>query len=200
MIVSWAAANISYGLTGAVLGMREVGALRALTNLILPVAHTTTALQRLVQPYVSGLSGAQGHSATRAPVKIITLLAAGGGCAYLFLMSVFSKQILYFLYGGKFMEFVYLVPWVALCGVLSTADNGFRVGLRAMRSPRSVLLVQCAGAAGCLLIGIPATWMFGLAGVIGSGVLANLATLLVGAQLFHHKAQAAEEIAVPGVD
>jgi O-antigen/teichoic acid export membrane protein len=194
MVVGWAEQNICYGLVGAVLGMAEVGALRALINLALPVVHTTTALRRMVQPHVSGISDREGHSATKVSVKTITLVSVIGGCAYFVLVSVFSGPIFGFLYGGKFKEFAYLVPWLTLGIAITMGTNGFIVGLRAIQSPSSVFVVYCTSAAVNALVGIPAIRIFGLPGLIGTTIAASITTMGVAGLMFRQKTNVGAEV------
>lgn len=188
-VVIWIPGNIFYVLTGAFLGMGEVGGLKALMNIVLPVGHSVAAFSMLFLPYVSGIFGQRGISATRAPVHKIALLYVGGAVVYSFLVSYFREPIFYFLYGGKFMEFVPLVPWAAASTVFWVGAHGFCIGLRAIQSPSAVFVVFCASGAVSIIIGIPATWAFGLPGSIGALVLSTLTALIAASFLFRRKVQ-----------
>lgn len=176
--------NISYVLAGAFLGMAEVGALKALMNLALPVNHTTMALRRLAQPYVSGVSGEQGYPAARGWVRKIGWLFAAGGLLYFAAISGWREPVLRLLYGGNFTAHVELVPWVALCVAISSSAYGFMVGLRAVQRPASILLVHGVEAVVLVGVGLPATWLYGLPGMIGAGVASSLSRLVMSAVEF----------------
>jgi hypothetical protein len=161
--------------------MPQVGALRALLNLALPVNHTAVALQRLALPYVAGLSGRSGYTATRAPVRMMAWLFAAGGLAYFVAATAWREPLVQLLYGGNFSEITALVPAVALCVAVTSSTHGFLVGVRAMQRPALIFRLHCLEAGVLLAAGAPATWLFGLPGIIGAAVLASLARLAVAA-------------------
>lgn len=190
VVVAALAQNVAYGLAAAFLGMAQAGALRALANLALPAAHAGTALRRLVQPYVSTISGARGHSAVRAPVTTICLVYGGGSLAYVAFLTAFTRPIFRMLYGGKFMEFAYLVPLVALSVAFSSTGHAFNVGLRALQLPSLLFVADCTAAAINVLVGVPATRLFGLTGLVCAGALSAFAALVVSSLYFRRRAGA----------
>jgi O-antigen/teichoic acid export membrane protein len=186
-VVNWIPGNIFYSVTGALLGMRDAGAFRGLMNLTLPVAHTASAISLLFLPYLSRTFGREGTAATKNPVERVTLLYGLGAVAY-GAIFVFGHNMLFrLLYGGKFMEFSYLVPWVLLGVLFQVSSYGPCVGLRAVQAPASVFRAYCWSAGVSLLIGIPATWAFGIAGAVGGTALATLASLLASIWLYRGK-------------
>ena len=185
--VKWITGNFSYALTGTLLGMADTGALKALLNFFLPLSHTASSFSLVFQPYVSGIFGRQGRSSTKTPVRRVTLVFLSGGILYLALLMLFKKTIFLLLYGGKFMPFLPLLPWVAVSAVLSVASYGPAIGLRAIRSPSSILAAYSAAGATSILLGIVATWKLGLAGSVGALVLSNLALVIVVTFLFRRK-------------
>jgi O-antigen/teichoic acid export membrane protein len=186
-VVNWIPACIFYSATAALLGMRDVGALRGLMNLTLPVLHTGSAISMLVLPYLARTFGRQGAAATRNPVQRVVLLYALGGAAYGAIFLVGHNAFFHMLYGGKFMEFSYLVPWVLLGTLFQVSAYGPAVALRAIQEPASVFRAYSVSAAVSLAVGIPATWLFGLAGAVGGTALATLACLLSASWLYRRK-------------
>lgn len=192
--MNWIPQNVFYLFSGAFLGLVQTGALKAVMNLVLPVGHTAAAFSRLLQPYLSGLAGEQGPSATRGPVGRISLLLAGGAFSYWALVSLFYEPIFRFLYAGRFVEYAHLVPWATLSIVFWVGAHVHGWGLRALQAPSSDFAVQCVSAGVAVVVGIPATWMFGLPGVMGTAVLSNLAGLTAATLLFRQRFRRPAEI------
>lgn len=189
--------NVSYAITGTLLGMGEVGAVRALMNFGLPLAHACAALRRVAQPYVSGVSGRKGHSATRGPVRMLSTVYAVVGLVFFLFLTVSGERVVRTLYAGHFAAFAHLVPLVSLSAALSAATSGLTVGLRAMQSPSSLFAVDGTVGAVSLAAGIPAAWQFGVAGVIWTSVLSNLVGLIIAFWLYRRKISAATDAAEP---
>jgi O-antigen/teichoic acid export membrane protein len=185
--VMWVWENTSYILTGVLLGARDVGGLKAVGNLILPLAHTTAACGRLAQPYISRLSGQSAHS-TAAPAWTVGLMMSAGAVVYCGVVSVFSVPIFHYLYRDNFVEYARLFPWIGINFVLGVlSHNGLGIGLRALQSPSSVFTAFSVGAVAAVALGFPAGRAFGIEGMIGASIAASVVTLLLSAQFFHRE-------------
>jgi O-antigen/teichoic acid export membrane protein len=183
----WAGENISYTLTAAFLGMREVGELKAILTLFLPLSHIYTALRRLLVPHLASVAGAHGASAANASVKkvnLITFAMSGSACL---ILVFFGRTIFRVLYGGRFMEVAYLVPWAALSLLVTAPINGFDMGLRALRSPATVFTASAAGAGVSVLFYVCGTRMFGLPGTIAANVGAGMIYSTITAFLYYRR-------------
>jgi O-antigen/teichoic acid export membrane protein len=186
----WVPGNVSYGLTGSLLGLADVGRLKALMNFFLPLGQAVNSFGMVFQPHLSRTFGRQGRSATKTPVAMVSLLYLAGGISYWVLLSVFRVPVLRFLYGGKFLESAYLVPWVCCGAVLTVASYAPSMGLRAIQSPSSIFLAYCVAAGVSVAFGTVAIWRYGLAGAIGSFALSGVAVLVTAAALYARKASA----------
>jgi O-antigen/teichoic acid export membrane protein len=96
------------------------------------------------------------------------------------------------LYGGKYLEVAYLLPLVGLETLLSSAAFGPVTVLRAMESPSSIFYARISASVLSLVIGIPLTRSYGLAGAVWSMVLANMAAFLVTVYVLKRKMAAAD--------
>jgi len=105
-------------------------------------------------------------------------------------------QLFQLLYAGKYTSLISLLPWMAFSSVLSTVIFALVIALRAMRSPASVFYASAASGVIALAIGIPATWLWGVAGVIFSFIISNVATL-IATWLLMRRGIEATEIASP---
>jgi O-antigen/teichoic acid export membrane protein len=186
----WIPGNASYALTGTLLGLADVGTLKALLNFFLPLGQAVNSFGLVFQPYLSGVFGREGRSATRTPVRLLALLYLGGGIVYWVLLSVFRVPFLRLLYGGKFLESAHLVPWVCCGAVLTVVSYAPSMGLRAIQSPSSIFVAYCVAGAVSVVFGTVAIWLYGLAGAIGSFVLSGMAVLAVASVLYARKVRA----------
>jgi O-antigen/teichoic acid export membrane protein len=185
----WIPGNVSYSVTGSLLGLADVGRLRVLLNFFLPLGQVANSFGNVLQPYLSGVFSRKGRSATKTPVAIVTLLYLGGGLVYMALVSVFAVPLLRFLYGGRFLESAYLVPWVCCGAVLTVVSYAPSMGLRAIQSPSSIFVAYCVAGGVSVIFGTVGVWRYGLAGAAGSFVLSGAAVLAVAAVLYARSVQ-----------
>jgi O-antigen/teichoic acid export membrane protein len=196
-IVYWVGENISMVFTGAVLGLSEVGAFKALTSLSLPAIHIVVAVGRLVQPHLSRLPASGGTDSLGRSVRTIALLLLGGSLVNLAIMTLFHGPIFRLLYGGKFMEYAHLVPLVALGLVFYAGYQAYCGGSRALQSPASLLGAYSVSMAVSVVFGIPAVRWFGLTGILVNGAVSGFALFAMGAFLFHRKLRSAARRPAP---
>jgi O-antigen/teichoic acid export membrane protein len=76
------------------------------------------------------------------------------------------------------MEVASLLPIVAFGSIVWSAAYGPSIALRAMESPGSVFVAFSLATVLSLLIGVPATWAFGLKGAIWGSNLADVLSLI----------------------
>jgi O-antigen/teichoic acid export membrane protein len=183
----WVPGNITYSLTGAFLGMADTGALKALLNLLLPLSNAVSSFSILFQPYVSGVFAKGGARSTRAPTATVSILYIAAGAIYTILLVALRHPVFHLLYGGRFLDFAYLVPIAGAGTVLTLGSYGAVMGLRAIQRPSLVFAANCAASVISVVAGILGTWKFGLRGLVASMVLSGLAMLLVTAYLFSRR-------------
>ena len=186
-LLTWIPGNIFYSVTGALLGMRDAGAYRGLMNLELPVTHTASAISLLFLPVMARTFGKQGLAATKTPVLRVMMLYAAGAAVYGGIFVAWRKPIFQALYGGNFMEYAWLAPWMLLGVVFQVSSYGPSVGLRAVQAPASVFRVYGVAAAVSLAVGIPATWAFGVVGAAAGTVFSNFACFGMALHLYRKK-------------
>ena len=184
----WIPGNILFALTGSLLGMAEVGALRALMNLPSPLLQAVSSLSNLFQPYIAGIYGKEGRVGTRGPVNLVSLLYVGGGVLYWILVTGWRRPIWGLLYGGKFLEHTFLVPWVTLGVLFFVASYGPAIGLRAIQSPSSVFAAYSTSGIVAIASGVAATWLFGLPGTVASYILSGATLFVAVTYTFRKKA------------
>jgi O-antigen/teichoic acid export membrane protein len=170
--------------------MVEVGTLRAVMNLFLPLSQAVTALSLVILPYVARKHGQKGRAGSLDQTRNIMVLFASSGLAYGAIIIPFRHTVMRFLYNANYTDVAYLVPWLALASLFWICAHSTAIGLRAMQSPSSVCIVYGAASLVCFLVGLPASLAFGLRGVILSINLSSFAALATGIFLIRSKLRA----------
>jgi O-antigen/teichoic acid export membrane protein len=165
-VASWIPANIYYPLLGAFGNMAKSGQLKALMNFTLPVEQVKLALGLLLLPYAASVIGREGRASAGALSRRMTLVAIGVAIVYWAVLFWWQGPAFHVLYSGRYTEVAHLLPIVALGSLAWCGSFGSAITLRAMESPSSVFVAFALATAASLIIGIPATWYYGLSGAI----------------------------------
>lgn len=189
----WTSQNISYTLTAGFLGMAQVGALKAIMTLFLPLTQSMAALKRLILPHLATVSDRDGYRGAADSVRNMMVIYVVGGLAYGILVSLTAKPLFRLLYAGKFMEYTYLVPWAAVASLFGLPAHVIDMGLRAIRSPKSIFSSSCLSALACVCITVPLTWAFGIRGAICSIIFSTAILLVILTVIFRRKSRIAAE-------
>jgi O-antigen/teichoic acid export membrane protein len=174
-------------------GISHAGELRALTNLAGPVLQTYAALSMLFLPYASRVRSKQGNAGVYALTWRLTMLFTAGAVLYWAAIIPFRGFILNVAYGGNYADVGQYLPYFAMETIVWAATVGASIALRAMEAPRSMFFANCAASAITFFIGIPATKIYGMWGVVWSMVLANAAALVITIILLRRKAAETSE-------
>lgn len=177
-LAMWVPQNIYYAVLSGTQGIAAAGDIRALLNLSLPLQRVALALGLLLLPYTARIHSEQGQEGAKAFTRRICYLFAAGSIIYWIFIVGLRHPVFQLLYAGKYTSLLSLLPWMALSSVLSTVIFALVTALRAMRSPASVFYASAASGVIAIAIGIPATWVWGVAGVIFSFIVSNIVTLI----------------------
>jgi len=178
-VAGWIPANIYYPLISSFHGMAASGQLKALMNLTLPLEQVKAALSMLFLPYAARVAARKGASGPTALTTQMTFLAFAGALVYWAFILPFPKQVFQIMYSGKYQDVVGLLPIVAVGSIVWSAAYGPAIALRGMEAPDLVFKAFAVATIGSLVIGVPATWYFGLKGAIWGGNLADFSSLIM---------------------
>jgi len=178
-VAGWIPANIYYPLISSFHGMAASGQLKALMNLTLPLEQVKAALSMLFLPYAARVAARKDGSGATALTAQMTLLAFAGAVVYWALILPFPKYVFHLMYSGKYLDVVHLLPIVAIGSIVWSAAYGPAIALRGMEAPDLVFKAFAVATIGSLVIGVPATWFFGLQGAIWGGNLADFSSLIM---------------------
>jgi O-antigen/teichoic acid export membrane protein len=177
-VAGWIPAYIYYPLLSSFGNIVHSGQLKALMNFTLPMEQTKAALGMLLLPYAARVQDKEGRSSASTLSMRMTLVSLGGAVAYWALILPLQNTVFRFLYSGRYMEVAHLLPVIAFGSIVWSAAYGPAIALRAMESPASVFVAFSLATGLSLLIGIPATWAFGLKGAIWGSNLADVLSLV----------------------
>ncbi len=194
-VVGWIPNYVYIPLISTFSGMAAAGELRALMNLAAPVLQTYAALSMLFLPYAARVAEERPEEASKLTHRLAMLFVAGA-VAYWAVLIPFRQPIFQFLYAGKYMNSAYLIPLFGLETTVWSASLGPAIVLRGMKSPRSLFVANGAASIVALVIGIPATRLFGIKGVIWSMILANALYVIVAFILYNKKIA---EVKIPSI-
>ena len=187
-IVGWIPTYLYFSVVSIFAGIAHAGELRALMNLAGPVLQTYAALSMLFLPYASRVQSKEGTTGTYALTWRMTMLFTVGAIAYWAVVIPFRGPILKLLYAGNYGSVGEYLPFFALETIVWSASVGASIVLRAMEAPRYIFYSNCVASVITLAVGIPATKLFGLWGVVWSIILANSAALIMVIVLLRRKA------------
>lgn len=190
-IAGWIPNYLYFSVISVFAGIAHAGELRALMNIAGPVLQTYAALSMLFLPYASRVYSKEGKASAAALNWRFTLLFTFGTVAYWAVVLPFRGPILKLLYAGNYGSVADYLPLFALETIIWSAGVGASIVLRAMESPRSIFIANCAASVITLVVGIPATKYFALWGIVWSIILANLAGLVITFVMFRRKAREA---------
>ena len=172
--VGWIPAYIYYPLLSSFGNMAHSGQLRALMNLTLPIEQMKAAIGLLLIPYAARVQHTEGGSKTRRLGVQMTLLALAGATAYWAVILPLQRPLFHYLYSGRYTEVVHLLPIVAIGSIIWTGAYGPAIVLRGMNSPESYFTAWGYATVVSLIVGVPATWKFGLTGAIWGSNTADI--------------------------
>lgn len=190
-VVTWIPYYMYYPLVSAFRGMAAAGQLKALMNLSLPMEQSYTALAILFLPYAARVCREKGISSSGPLVRRIIMLFVGGAVLYWGLLIPFKGVVFHVLYGGKYMEVAPLIPYVALGTTMWSAAFGPAILLRAIESPHLIFYARLVASVLSLVVGVPATKIFGLWGVVISIIVANIAAFVISMYILQRKSNSA---------
>ena len=176
-VVIWCSLAIYYPLLGSFFTLAETGKFKALMNLASPIGQAFVAISLLSLPVASRAHHQDGAVAGRI-VWRLTLLYLGGTCLYWVALLLLRGPVVHYLYGGRYMQVINLLPWVALGSILRISGTAQTLALKAMHSPAKALVAYSSACVVAITVGVPCTYRFGLRGALFAWVLSSAATLI----------------------
>jgi O-antigen/teichoic acid export membrane protein len=187
--LSWIPGNIYSIVLPAFAGLEAAGALRALSNLALPIMHANGALATLLIP---ALGAVREKPAFNRLVRTAIVALDGGSLLYWLLLTAFRDPIIAWLYHGAYKETAPLVPIVALLPLVAGCMAVLGSALRVLERPQDVFRAYVISVIATVAIGIPLVARWGLPGAVAGVLISSAVTAAAsGVYLFlWHKGRA----------
>ena len=192
-VVMWCSLAIYYPLLGSIFTLAEAGKFKALMNLASPIGQAFVAISLLGLPVASRAHHREGGIAGRI-VGRLTLLYVGGTCLYWAVLLLLRGPIVHHLYGGRYLQAMNLLPWVALGSILRISGTAQTLVLKAMHSPAKAFVAYSSACVVAITVGVPCTRWFGLRGALFAWILSSAAAL-IGAVLMLRRESRRSQIA-----
>jgi O-antigen/teichoic acid export membrane protein len=186
--LSWIPGNIYSIVLPAFAGLEAAGALRALSNLAMPIMHANGALATLLIP---ALGSVRGRPAFDRVVRTALGAFVAGSLAYWLLLTSFRTPIIAWLYRGAYSDTTSLVPAMALLPLVAACMAVLGSALRVLERPQLVFRAYVISVAATVTIGIPLVARWGVKGAVAGLVLSSATTAAAsGVYLLAHKGRA----------
>ncbi|WP_162787710.1 hypothetical protein [Anaerolinea thermolimosa] len=175
--LSWVPGNIYYVLLPLFSSLEASATLKALYNLLMPVLHFNGAISSLFIPLFTHAKESKSLRRVCARVLIILLIPA---CIFWVLLIFEGNQLMFWVYGGRYLESSKLLSWMGLLPVSSVFTGTFGGILRAMERPQKIAGIYSINAIISSSLSFLMIPLFG--GIIGAGstvVIVNLISALL---------------------
>jgi len=183
LVLSWVSSEIYYPLLTIFSGVANAGVLKVLLSFNLPLVQGFSALSLFILPYASRAYHEKGVTALTGLAWKMMGLSTVAAIVYWAAAILLSRPLMHSVYGARFTEISSQMPLVAAASLPWNIAIVPTIVLRALRSSASIMAIYLACSAVAVVIGIPATRMYGLRGSLSAMALSNLAALAVAIAL-----------------
>jgi O-antigen/teichoic acid export membrane protein len=177
--LSWFSSDVYYAILSSVSGLAAAGQLRALMNFALPLLQTCNALSLFALPYVCRIYTEKGSAALRSLTWRLTWMYGTLSVVYWAVIIMLRYELLHSIYDARYNSLASSVIFIAASSLPLSIAFAPALIMRTLRLSSSLLQVSVASSIVALLIGIPITKQFGLAGALAAMTASNVVTLAV---------------------
>lgn len=179
IVTSWPAeASFILLIVGTVVGPAQLGAARAMQNLVNVANLLIQALENFVP---SAATKSLLGGGTQAMSRYVRRMAVAGACAILLMTAMlvsFADPILWAVYGRTFEDAVPIIALLGGCVALAHVSSVMVAGLRALERMQSAFLAQAFVGAISLAAAVPLAVQWGVVGALTGLLLVRI--LLTG--------------------
>jgi O-antigen/teichoic acid export membrane protein len=162
--VFWLAGDAYYVIIGSAASIADIAAFRAIQNFVRPVFQFIVSVNLLLVPWASARFADRAGLTFQRGIRRISMIFTGAAVLYLSCLMLCGKWLIHVFYGGKYTEFTYLIPFMAVPILFSAMAEGPAVAVKAMQHPSEVFWGYTAAAVPTVLAGLFLTRHWGLIG------------------------------------
>jgi O-antigen/teichoic acid export membrane protein len=177
--VVWLASDAYYLIIGSAASITDIAAFRAVQNFIRPVSQFMVSINLLLVPWASARFADRASSAFQRGIRNISMIFTAAAIMYLACLLLMGRWLTDVLYGGKYAQFTYLIPFLALPILFTAMAEGPSVALKAMQVPSEVFWGYTAAAIPTIFVGMLLTHHWGLVGAAFGLALSSFAFWVV---------------------
>ena len=178
-------------LVASTLGLGAAGVLRAMQIPALVMTHILSATGLLILPAFSYDFGNGSIARLRHKATLVSLWLIGGTLAFAAVLALVAQRAEHLLYGGKYAQYAWLMPALALVPAALGASIGYSMALRAMHRPHFDLVANAVAAPLGVVSAIVLMHWWGLGGAAASMVLSYTTYAVVTCWIYRITAQRA---------
>jgi O-antigen/teichoic acid export membrane protein len=181
-------------LVASTLGLGAAGVLRAMQIPALVMTHTLSATGLLILPAFSYDFGNGSVARLRHKATLVSFGLIGGTLAFAAALALVAPRTEHLLYGGKYGQYAWLMPVLALVPAALGASIGYSMALRAMHRPHFDLVANAVAAPVGVVSAIALMHWWGLGGAAASIVLSYTTYAIVTCWIYRITAQDAPRV------
>jgi O-antigen/teichoic acid export membrane protein len=164
-IVHWLSVTAYLPMVGFIVGLPQLGALRAIQNLILPLGQIMTSVGMLILPRISSQVEVIGQPWQRRKIfKVIYPLILFILFYNIFILFL-GQDLITFLYGDEYYDkHNWMIPYVCAIGLAGAINQLLYIFLKSAQRPDTIFFSQTSAAAFSLIFGTYFVWQLKLYG------------------------------------
>ncbi len=170
-------------MTGNILGVKAAGIIDVTQTFSYPMILMIGAITAIATPALSRDHASKNTSALQRKVMVLSLCLLGLSLLFAGMLYLFKEYLEKILYGGKFADYVHLIPLFGCVPILLSLYWGPAIGLQAAQRPQAVLIVSSVWLPVSIVCGYVFTRIWGLEGaalgtILGYAVITAICWLL----------------------
>jgi O-antigen/teichoic acid export membrane protein len=165
-ILNWAAIQIYTVFVVLILDLKSAGGLKSIQNFAQPLYQISAALSLLLIPLASRFLVEKSLKKYKFIVSSVNWFLIGLGLIYLLIIWIWREPLFDLVYGGKYLEYSELIPYIVVVPIIYSLSLGAQIGIRATRKPKKLMYAYLVTACATLSIGPILINYYGLKGAI----------------------------------
>ena len=170
-VPAWFVLNGYTVLAGALLALNDVAGLRAIQTLVAPIPVMLNAFGTLTLPWLVRQRADAGPRTLMTSVARLSWVFVGLALLAAGPLLVWGGTFTSLLYGGRYAEYLWLLPYLAGAQLLASGCIGLGLGLRTFEASRRLLIASLIAATSVAAVGYVAIRLAGLHGLAFSTII-----------------------------
>ena len=176
----WLSGSVYLPMVGFIVGLSQLGALRAVQNLVLPLDQIMTAIGMLLLPWFAMRFETNGKFWLKRRIIKVICFFFSVSLLYIILMFFSGPRLITILYGDKYsIQYNWMIPYLCIIAFVGTKNQLLYIFLKTFQKPNVIFLSQTCTAIFSLTIGTYLVWRLNLLGCLYSLFICSLVNGLI---------------------